>query len=147
MANFVSHFEKWGRRRCRFRPSWHYLAASFFWPRTFGYTVYKNSMLKRLINLISRRICLWTYMQLIYDSKPRTSFFAHERMYASLLENQCNGDLNVLLVKLKIFQKVAWIRTNHLHLQWKFKLWVGKFTWDVKAKHCWALSTNFRKLP
>ena len=24
MANFVSHFEKWGRRRCHFRPSWHY---------------------------------------------------------------------------------------------------------------------------
>ena len=24
MANFVSPFEKWGRRRCRFRPSWHY---------------------------------------------------------------------------------------------------------------------------
>ena len=24
MANFVSSFEKWGRRRCRFRPSWHY---------------------------------------------------------------------------------------------------------------------------
>ena len=24
MANFVSCFEKWGRRRCRFRPSWHY---------------------------------------------------------------------------------------------------------------------------
>ena len=26
MANFVSHFEKWGRRRCRFRPSWPYYA-------------------------------------------------------------------------------------------------------------------------
>ena len=24
MANFVSPFEKWGRRRCRFRLSWHY---------------------------------------------------------------------------------------------------------------------------
>ena len=47
----------------------------FFWPRTFGYTVYKNSMLKRLINLISRRICLWTCMHLIYDLKPRASLF------------------------------------------------------------------------
>ena len=28
MANFVSPFEKWGRRRCHFRPSWHYLWAS-----------------------------------------------------------------------------------------------------------------------
>ena len=25
MANFVSPFEKWGRRRCRFQPSWPYL--------------------------------------------------------------------------------------------------------------------------
>ena len=25
MANFVSSFEKWGSRRCRFRLSWHYL--------------------------------------------------------------------------------------------------------------------------
>ena len=30
-----------------------------------------------------------------------------------------------------------------LHLQWKFKLWAGKFAWGVKAKHCWAQSTNF----
>ena len=31
------------------------------------------------------------------------------------------------------------------HLQWKFKLWAGKFAWGVKAKHCWALSRNFWK--
>ena len=31
------------------------------------------------------------------------------------------------------------------HLQWKFKLWPGKFAWGVKSKHCWALSTNFWK--
>ena len=37
------------------------------------------------------------------------------------------------------------IRSHHLHLQWKFKLWAGKFAWGVKAKHCWALSTNFWK--
>ena len=29
MANFVSPFEKWGRRRCRFRPSWPYCTALF----------------------------------------------------------------------------------------------------------------------
>ena len=28
MANFESCFEKWGRRRCRFRPSWHYYQES-----------------------------------------------------------------------------------------------------------------------
>ena len=45
---------------------------------------------------------------------------------------------------MKRFKKIAWIRSHHLHVQWKFKL-VGKFTWDNKAKHCWALSTNFWK--
>ena len=43
------------------------------------------------------------------------------------------------------FLKEAWIQSHHLHLQWKFKLWVGKFALGVKAKHCWALSTKFWK--
>ena len=38
---------------------------------------------------------------------------------------------------------MAWIQSHHLHLQWKSKLWAGKFAWGVKAKHCWALSTYF----
>ena len=25
----------------------------------------------------------------------------------------------------------------------KFKLWVGKFAWGSKAKHCWVMLTNF----
>ena len=29
------------------------------------------------------------------------------------------------------------------HLQWKFKLWAGKFTWGDKAKHFRVMSTNF----
>ena len=29
---------------------------------------------------------------------------------------------------------VAWIRSHHLRLQWKFKLWAGKFAWGVKVK-------------
>ena len=29
------------------------------------------------------------------------------------------------------------------NLQWKFKLWAGKFAWGVKVKYCWALSTTF----
>ena len=37
------------------------------------------------------------------------------------------------------------MQSHHLHLQWKFKLWPGKFAWGVKAKHCWELSTNFWK--
>ena len=46
--------------------------------------------------------------------------------------------------KYIFFLKVVWIWS--LHLQWKFKLWAGKFAWGVKAKHCWALSTNFWKM-
>ena len=37
------------------------------------------------------------------------------------------------------YKKVTCIQSNHLHLQWKFKLWAGKFAWDVKqniAGHC-----------
>ena len=37
--------------------------------------------------------------------------------------------------------KVVWIQSHHR--QWKFKLWAGKLAWGVKAKHCWAFSTNF----
>ena len=25
----------------------------------------------------------------------------------------------------------------------KIQIWEGKFAWGIKAKHCWALSTNF----
>ena len=45
--------------------------------------------------------------------------------------------------KVENILKVAWIWSHHL--PWKFKLWAWKFTWGVKAKHCWALSTNFWK--
>ena len=43
----------------------------------------------------------------------------------------------------KIFLTVAWIWFHHL--QWKFKLWAGKFAWGVKAKHCWALFNKLLK--
>ena len=39
-----------------------------------------------------------------------------------------------------MFKKIAWIWSHHL--QWKFKLLAGKFTWGNKAKHCWVMSTN-----
>ena len=38
---------------------------------------------------------------------------------------------------------MAGIRSHHLHLQWKSKLWAGEFTWGSKTKHCWVISTNF----
>ena len=52
--------------------------------------------------------------------------------------------LNSWFIKVKKkIEKIEWISSHHLHLQWKFKLWAGKFAWDIKAKHCWVLSTNF----
>ena len=48
-------------------------------------------------------------------------------------------------IKVEYFLKEAWIGFLHLHLHWKFELWAGKPAWGVKAKHCWALSTNFWK--
>ena len=45
--------------------------------------------------------------------------------------------------KVENILKGIWIQSHHLHLQWRFKLWAGKFAWGVEAKHCWALSTNF----
>ena len=49
--------------------------------------------------------------------------------------------LKLLIVMRKRFKKIAWIQSHHL--QWKFKLLPGKFTWANKAKHCWVMSTNF----
>ena len=40
-------------------------------------------------------------------------------------------------------ENIRKIRSHHLHLQWKFKLLPGKFTWGNKAKSCWVMSTNF----
>ena len=53
------------------------------------------------------------------------------------------SDTACLAGKVKIFKKIAWNQSHHR--QWKFKLLAGKFTWVVKAKHCWGLSTNFWK--
>ena len=49
----------------------------------------------------------------------------------------------LLSLKYKRLKKIAWIKSHHLHLQWKFKLLEGKFTWRIEAKHCRVMSTNF----
>ena len=46
--------------------------------------------------------------------------------------------------KVKKFKKISWIQSHHIHLQWKFKLLVGKFTWVVTVHiGCWVMPTNF----
>ena len=40
------------------------------------------------------------------------------------------------------FKKIAWIRSHHLHLQWKFKLLAEKSTWGNEAKHFCQQTSN-----
>ena len=57
------------------------------------------------------------------------------------LMSKCTAKKEKVL-KQKIFEKIAWIESHHLHLQWKFKLLAGKFTWGNIAEYCWVMSTN-----
>ena len=38
------------------------------------------------------------------------------------------------LGKVEKILKEAWIQSHHLHHQWKFELWAGKFAQGVKAE-------------
>ena len=64
--------------------------------------------------------------------------------YFIFLFDFCIGKIWIILkhcMKYKRFKKIA--RIQSYHLQWKFKWLAGKFTWGVKGKHCWVMSTNF----
>ena len=53
MVNFVSPFEKWGRQRCRFRPSWHYSVLCVVSYNSFDLWVWICSLLgKKLYNFV-----------------------------------------------------------------------------------------------
>ena len=63
---------------------------------------------------------------------------------AQISKNRCHLTvLSIFSLKQRRFKTIAWIWSYHLHLQWKFKLLAGKFTWGNKTKHCWLMSTNF----
>ena len=64
------------------------------------------------------------------------------RFVINILLRLINKQVSVGLCFGKV-EKIVWIWSKHLHLQWKFKLLMGKFTWGNKAKHCWVMSTNF----
>ena len=89
------------------------------------------------LTLADRRIWDWQTLTKVW-------FLLTVRSGSCLDRWQPKREIKTLLfLNLKIYKKVAWIRWHHLHLQWKFKLLAGKFTWVNKAKHCWALSTIF----
>ena len=46
-------------------------------------------------------------------------------------------------VKVENILKGTYPEFNPITFQWKFKSRAGYFAWGVKAKYCWALSTNF----
>ena len=87
MANFVSRFEKWGRRRCCFRPSWHYLTVIKLYTSLINRRLaqshqltswYKPSrFLKYLVFLcIDNRLCekIWNPNCIIKKNKEQWSF-------------------------------------------------------------------------
>ena len=66
---------------------------------------------------------------------PPNSNYRLCRIFSSLVLKE-----NLLrLDKVERFKKIACIRSYHL--QWKFKLLAGKFTWGNEAKHCCVMST------
>ena len=81
---------------------------------------------------ITIRRCLSIMSRCIYHNWP---ILGHKFGLA-----QCFGQRSGKLEKV-LKGSLDW--SNHPNLQWKFKLLAIKFAWDVKAKNCWALSTNF----
>ena len=83
----------------------------------------------------------------VFDSDVVTTFCWHLAVW--ICQNFTMGPdkylFDCFIVKKKRLKKIAWIRSHHLNLQWKLKLWAGKFTWGNKAKHCYVMSTNFWK--
>ena len=77
----------------------------------------------------------------IYRSKSLSKTECRFPHHSKTVEISAEHDKRfVARVKVKRFLKVGWIRSHHLHLLWKFKLWARKFDWGVKAKYYWALS-------
>ena len=55
------------------------------------------------------------------------------KLYGFLFNLQYES-MKVIIMQHNVekIQKIAWIQSHHLHLRWKFKLWVaGKFAWGV----------------
>ena len=76
-----------------------------------------------------------SYFLFLGKSSNVDSFHFH-RAVCHVTHSEARWPVRTILV-FQFFLKVAWIRSHHLHLQQKFKLWAGKFAEHVKAKHCW----------
>ena len=94
--------------------------------------------------MVSQLICD-DYIYMHHLAKKTIYWYRLENLWRAILEYQ-NRTLYSNYFKVENFLKGSLdsIPLPYvLHLQWKFKLWMGKFAWGVKAKHCWALSNPF----
>ena len=61
-------------------------------------------------------------------------------------QNQFPKHKGELLIKYKIFKKIAWIRSHHLHFQSKFKLMVGNQKFFDNAQQYFAFTPQAKFL-
>ena len=102
MANFVSPFEKWGRRRCRFRPSWPYSLV----PYTFHtYLMQEFQIIARngFYNSVPARTARWSssaFFPLFCLSKKthhRISGIFLSKLFWPTVKKNCSSDREKLL--------------------------------------------------
>ena len=80
-----------------------------------------------------------------FHSGARVCLKSDQNLSLWFLKNDIYLKLSIFENSSIRFQKIAWILYHHL--QWKFKLLTGKFTWGNKAKHCckrWKGHTSFQ---
>ena len=90
------------------------------------------------------------FFSLLPNSQSPSHYCNHDGYRRLLTLRSTKGQAEFELFKIRVkFWKVVKTLKSSLGLipspstSVKFKLWAGKFSWGVKAKHCWTLSTNF----
>ena len=110
MANFVSPFEKWGRRRCRFRLSWHYFTTDLtiidvVWVKS--WVVHLGTTVELRMNVVRARLPSKKAVNLMRAAnwKQRGMVFCYQNCYDLLtVRKNCSSDWEKLLK----FQAEGW---------------------------------------
>ena len=95
----------------------------------------------RLTEVALKKPLLWDVCLLHMNELPFKEFFKVRNMWKifSLTRHWHNSNLSTFAklpsedLKQKQFQKVVWIKSHHLQLLWRFKLWTGKFALGEKT--------------
>ena len=117
MANFVSPFEKWGRRRCRFRLSWHYPGITVAPPlKNFHIMILILFYTNLGIAIIFELFCLQNFSKInkrtptfIPESRVynfRTYYFPFTKVEASFLNLLTRANRNFKIPKLALLEVV-----------------------------------------